>query len=250
MIQKPFPTYNGGKSGPGTYQTIINLIPPHKQSFFLFLGNGGIESQIAHCKHVVFNDIDNRIVDAWQKQNPNFHAQLWNLDALVILDKISNGWWVSEPENCFIYLDPPYLIDSRKSAKRLYKYEMTTGQHGKLLDILTRPFFVESGIKVMISCYPNEYYGNALEAWNKQVFTSQTRAGKALECLYYNYPAPVELHDYKFLGNDFRQREANNRIRNNIIKKLEVLPVHLRNSILNDIASHFSAILQPKFEDK
>src|SRR4029077_20992344 len=35
-------TYNGGKNGNGTYQQIINLIPPHKIYIEPFVGSGGI----------------------------------------------------------------------------------------------------------------------------------------------------------------------------------------------------------------
>lgn len=42
MSTKPFETYFGGKAGSGTYQTIINQIPPHRVYIEPFVGGGAI----------------------------------------------------------------------------------------------------------------------------------------------------------------------------------------------------------------
>ena len=36
---------------------------------------------------------------------------------------------------------------------------------------------------------------------------AQTRGGPKEESLWMNFPEPTELHDYSFLGDDFRARE-------------------------------------------
>jgi hypothetical protein len=52
-----------------------------------------------------------------------------------------------------------------------------------------------------------------------------------------NYPKPNSLHDYSFLGNDFRERE---RIRKKIFRHVEGLkrlPDHERGAIIEAITS-------------
>lgn len=57
----------------------------------------------------------------------------------------------------------------------------------------------------------------------------------ALERLYYNYDLTDQLHDYRFLGDDFRERERNTRIINNMVKKLARLDAPLRNAVMEKI---------------
>lgn len=119
----------------------------------------------------------------------------------------SNGW--IQPHNpparasAFVYLDPPYLLSTRRSAKRLYRHEMTEAQHAHLLDVANRlPSYVA------ISGYWSPLYAEALQTWRAITFTANTRGGcPAREYLWMNYPAPAELHDYRYLGNEKRERE-------------------------------------------
>lgn len=60
---------------------------------------------------------------------------------------------------------------------------------------------------VAISSYPNEMYATELKNWRSITFQSTTRQGQATEVLYMNYDEPKRLHDYTYLGEDFRQRE-------------------------------------------
>lgn len=60
---------------------------------------------------------------------------------------------------------------------------------------------------VAISSYPNALYDDRLKDWRYIDFTAQTRRGAATERLYMNYPEPDELHDYSYLGSDYKDRE-------------------------------------------
>ena len=70
------------------------------------------------------------------------------------------------------------------------------------------------------------------------MYNSYDRTGELrIECLYCNYPAPEELHDYRYLGENFTERQ---RIRRKIIrhiKKLKNLPVLERNAILEALSA-------------
>ena len=40
-----------------------------------------------------------------------------------------------------------------------------------------------------------------------------------------NYPAPVELHDYRYLGDTFRERERLKKISENLVRRFRAMPV-------------------------
>ena len=133
----------------------------------------------------------------------------------------------------FVYCDPPYPLPTRRSNRPLYAHEMTIDQHEELLRVLTRlPAYV------MVSSYWSELYAGALKGWRSMSFEAMTRGGSmATEWLWMNYPEPDELHDYRFLGNDKRQRERIRRKVTNWTEGLNRLPGLERNAILESISS-------------
>ncbi len=101
-----------------------------------------------------------------------------------------------------VYCDPPYMHETRGRTD-LYRFEMDDRQHRELLQIIRR-----LPCRVMISGYWTETYAAALKDWNTTTFQAMTRAGRpATEWLWFNFPEPVALHDYRYLGEDFRERE-------------------------------------------
>ena len=112
----------------------------------------------------------------------------------------------------------------------MYKHEMTDDQHLDLLKTL-----LKLKCNVLISTYDNAIYGGMLSEWKKVEFTSVTRRGRATEVLYMNFQEPVQLHDYNFLGQDYRERE---RIRKKIkrhVTGLRRLPELEKKAILRAI---------------
>lgn len=103
----------------------------------------------------------------------------------------------------FIYLDPPYLLNTRRSQRKLYRHELTTeSEHAALLEIARN-----IPAPVMISGYPSPFYDELLPEWHKYEFTVQTHAGPARESVWMNYPRPTSLHDYRFIGENFTDRQ-------------------------------------------
>jgi DNA adenine methylase len=45
----------------------------------------------------------------------------------------------------------------------------------------------------------------------------------------------LELHDYTHIGEDYREREAINKVRRNFIRKLNRLPATTREAVLKDL---------------
>jgi DNA adenine methylase len=102
-----------------------------------------------------------------------------------------------------VYCDPPYIRSSRRSSRDLYAYEMTDAQHLKLLNVLK-----SLSCMVLLSGYYSVLYAVELRTWNCISFHTTNRAGdRTTEYVWFNYPKPVELHDYQYLGKNFRERE-------------------------------------------
>jgi hypothetical protein len=65
----------------------------------------------------------------------------------------------------FVYLDPPYLIESRRSRRKLYDHELSDDEHVELLGVATR-----LPCQVMISHYPHRLYETCLANWRSFTF--------------------------------------------------------------------------------
>ena len=59
----------------------------------------------------------------------------------------------------------------------------------------------------------------------------------ATEWIWMNYPPPVELHDYRYLGDTFRDRERIKRKTKNLVSKLKRMPILERQALLAAISS-------------
>lgn len=225
--------YKGGKNGSGTYQTIINQIPVHTIYCELFAGSAGIylkkipadisilcEKSLKQCELLSNIVLPNTTV-------LNCDTVL-NVDIFITFFNLLH----SLQHRVFLYLDPPYPISSRSCQRNIYEHEMSDGDHIALLSAIRKAKF-----PIAISTYPNKIYFKSLFDWRLLKFQSVTRTGTATEFLYMNYPEPSHLHDYRYFGTSFRQREKYNRIKQNFLKKLDSFPVQFQNSIINDIAS-------------
>jgi DNA adenine methylase len=53
------------------------------------------------------------------------------------------------------------------------------------------------------------------------------------ELLWCNFPEPVELHDYRYLGRDFRERERIARRRRRWLARLAKMPVLERQALVS-----------------
>ena len=63
-----------------------------------------------------------------------------------------------------------------------------------------------------------------------------TRGGTlATEWVWFNYPEPDELHDYRFLGRDFRERERINRKKRRWVARLKGMRRLERQALLSAI---------------
>jgi DNA adenine methylase len=107
----------------------------------------------------------NNEVSAWLscvEGLPAVHARLkrvliLNRDALDVIRS-------QDGEQTLMYLDPPYLCETR-TAPDVYRHEMSEEGHHGLLTLLR-----QCGGKVMLSGYRSEMYDNLLARWTRHDF--------------------------------------------------------------------------------
>ena len=129
-----------------------------------------------------------------------------------------------------VYCDPPYLHSTRASNAR-YEYELIDLEHRRLLRVLR-----SLKCNVMISGYSSALYAKELKGWNATAFQAATRGAPAAEWVWYNFDRPVRLHDYRFLGDDFREREKIKRQQKRWSTKLKKMPLLQRQALLSVLA--------------
>jgi hypothetical protein len=280
--------YPGGKSGPGVYHRLINLMPPHPVYCEPFLGGGAVMKLKKPAAYNIGVDLDAEVIAAWRSGTagnadssggiggngvsaaalelpiPASHGgngdgrgtrqkrrcELATLEPPIVDPQSPEAPMPPGPRFRFlrgdaltflasypftardlIYLDPPYLMETRSSG-RLYRHEFSDQQHAELLSTI-------GGLpcRVMISGYYSTMYANALKGWPSISFEAMTRGGMATEWLWWNFAPPVELHDYRYLGESFRERQDLKRQRNRWIARLERMPLLKKQALLSAIAT-------------
>ena len=120
--------YPGGKNCAGTYQTIINQIPPHDTFVELFAGSAAITRHKRPAWRTILIDKDGGALQNLAGHLPpgticlNVSALNW-LELPCRIDPIDAGW--------FLYVDPPYL-----SVRCRYAYDLSPAEHYRLLKLL------------------------------------------------------------------------------------------------------------------
>lgn len=221
-------TYPGGKAGAGVYQQIINQVPPHEIYIEPFLGGGAVLARKRPAVASIALDCDAEAIAAFKAGSSIPGVTYVCGDAISFLRSYS--WRGGE----FVYCDPPYLFDVRGSKRRaLYAHEFGEyDQHEELLCVL-----LSLPCMVAVSGYWSELYSVRLSCWRSITFNSVTRSGRvAEEWLWMNYPEPVELHDYSYLGGNYREREKIARQKKRWRARLLRMPVLQRYALLSCIA--------------
>lgn len=218
--------YPGGKGS--FYQKLINFIPPHEVYIETHLGGGAVMRNKKPAKMNIGIDIDSNVIEMWSSITKPNKFKLICRDAIEYLKEYQfNG-------KELLYCDPPYLRDTRKKYYPLYKYEYTVEQHIELLQTIK-----SLPCMVMISGYKSQLYMESLKNWNHHSFQVKTQHGTAIEWIWMNYSPPEELHDYRYLGNNFRERERIKRKTKRWLERLEKMPVLERKALLSEIYSAY-----------
>ena len=231
--------FPGGKSGSGVYQRIISQMPPHECYVEPFLGGGAVMRHKLPARINRGIDLDGAAV---QRAADLARAGEWiSARAASVIDgdggrahfefECGDGiaWLRSwpPPAGSVVYCDPPYLMSTRSWQHRMYRYELEASRHEDLLAVLVRlPCFV------LLSGYDSPMYSQALSSWRVVRYPVMTRGGRlATECLWCNFPEPVALHDYRYLGRDFRERERIHRKEARWVRRLSEMTVLERRAV-------------------
>lgn len=155
-------------------------------------------------------DCDPAVLERWQdKGSGQWQLVLGRAEDLLRSIQLSGS--------ALVYCDPPYLPETRRRTV-VYRHDYSRQEHEALLELLS-----QLPCKVMISGYDNDLYNDALAGWTKSTFRAMSHIGIREECVWMNYPVPVELHDARYFGNDFRSREVHRRRQHRLYERIRRL---------------------------
>lgn len=217
--------YPGGKAGAGVYQTIINQMPPHRLYVEPFVGGGAVLRRKRPALRSLALDL-NEDARLTLRRCPDLppNVDIRRSDGLRYLEDTAQDL----DSGALLYLDPPYLMETRRSRRPLYAHEFDRADHERLLTAVTRLRCL-----VMVSGYWSELYAEALRGWRAVSFQAATRGRPAEEWLWMNFPEPRALHDYRYLGDDYRARERIKRKARRWAANLKRLPPLERQALLS-----------------
>lgn len=193
--------YFGGKGSEGTVQRIINEIPPHHTFVSPFLGHCAVMRYKRPAENNWGFDLDAAVIASWKRYAPKW-VTVQQRDALTWL-----AWMKEQCEkgnvdrNTFVFLDPPYLEGTTRGAIK-YDHLLNYDEHVRMLRILP-----SLTCNVMLCGLPNILNDTQLPQWRTIQYKNKTRHGMQWEQLWMNYAKPERLHDPRFVGTTFRERE-------------------------------------------
>lgn len=184
--------YPGGKGK--CFQHLINLMPVHETYIESHLGGGAVMRNKRPAQRSIGIELDREVLALWD--DVSVHGmELVNQDAIAFLKIFS----FSGGE--LVYSDPPYLPETRRRS-RIYRCEYTADDHVELLETLR-----SLPCNVMISGYDSPLYRDMLRGWRHVTFQTKSHVGLREESVWLNFPAPEALHDARFVGASFRERQ-------------------------------------------
>ena len=223
----------GSKGGAGVYQCVISWLPPHHVYCEPFAGEAAVFRHKRWARRSILIDVDPGALDAIGE------ATRWPGVETIVGDGIE---WLrrfrapADTDIC-VYCDPPYLRETRRDPKReYYTHDWTVADHERFLDVVTARSL---SFPMLISGYWSELYADRLAGWATDHFQASTRGGVAEEWLWANYARPTELHDYRYVGGDYRERERIQKHHRRRCRILHSMPEVERRAFLAALANEF-----------
>ena len=208
------------------YQRLINMIPPHRVYIETHLGGGAVLRNKFPAELSIGVDCDALVIDGFAGL---FDSRFTFINARAE-DFLAAYPFVGDE---FVYSDPPYWPASRRSPRSPYRHDCSEGQHVCLLHELRK-----LPCAVMISGYGNATYDKMLAGWRKHVFPGTSHVGRREEIVWLNFE-PAVVHDTRFLGDTFRDRQAIKRKRARWLSRFRTEPVSVQQAILADLSGAF-----------
>ncbi|MBK8324067.1 MAG: DNA adenine methylase [Betaproteobacteria bacterium] len=188
--------FPGGKGK--TYQQVINLMPPHRVYIETHLGGGSVMRHKLPAVRNVGIDADPKVISSWSTSGAVGVDLVCGLAEDFLCEYAFCG-------DELVYADPPYHPHTRRQ-RRVYSRDYSIEDHERLLALLT-----SLPCMVVLSGYANDLYRSALAGWHTQTFRAKTHTDVREETLWFNFEPPEALHDSRYIGKDFRARQATKR---------------------------------------
>lgn len=190
--------YPGSKGAAGVAERIIRQMPPHTTYIEAFAGGAAVFRRKRPADRSILIDADPAVYELLRAA----YAEASCCDVVCdsVIDWLAGGRWAIDGRT-LLYLDPPYLRETR--TRLLYDFEFhSPDEHTALIAVL-----VKLPCMVMLSGYRSKLYAKLLKGWRTIDIPAMTRGGKRIETLWCNFEEPELLHDPRFAGGDFRERE-------------------------------------------
>lgn len=209
--------YPGGKGK--CYQRLINLMPPHQTYIESHLGGGAVMRNKKAAQRSIGLDLDAKVIGRWRAELPGI-CELEETDAIEFLKAFD----FSGDE--LVYVDPPYMPETRRRAK-VYRCDYSYTDHIRLLRLLK-----VLPCNVMLSGYDCDLYKAELDGWKTVRFQAKTHIGMREEVVWMNFEPPARLHDSRYLGETFRDRQTIQRRQARLRNRIESMDAAERHDLL------------------
>lgn len=167
---------------------IINEMPPHNLFLELYMGKKPLLRTKLEAHTNIGVDHDPEVVDHVLKEYRNCEFTIIQDDAISFLQSYR---WLHSQGSELVFCDPPRL-DNSGSPGTTEQYHIT------LLETLQR-----LPCNVMITSTWNILYERELSSWR---VISYPDPDGIQEYLWMNFKKPFQLHDYRFVGNNYVER--------------------------------------------
>src|SRR5690606_24483174 len=185
-------SYFGSKATSGLCQAIIALMPPHDTYIESHLGGGAIMKRKPPALRNIGIDLNRRTLGKFDCPYP---VELVHGCAHRFL--VEHEYRGRE----LVYCDPPYLKQTRSSARR-YRFDYEEHDHVELLELLKR-----LPCHVILSGYPSALYEEQLAGWRSLELQVMNQAGVVTEKLWFNFSVD-RVHWPRYAGKNFTERQC------------------------------------------
>ena len=221
----------GTKSTIKTTKQIISMMPTHRVYFEGFGGTGAVMRRKRPA-------LENIIIEKDDRAAAQLAATMGPGVQVIHGDVFDHARSLLAIPDLVAYFDPPYVMGTRRSSRAIYRHEFTDVDHRRLWSTVT-----DSSVRarILISGYAGSLYEGLFRLWRQVQFTVMTRGGPAVESVWCNFDPPAELHDARFVGRNFTDRQRIKRKAKRWADRIVSMPAAERAAILEHIQRRLSA---------
>lgn len=189
----------GSKGGAGIAQWLISQMPPHTHYVECCLGKGVVyQRKLPASVNIGIEPDGDTLRDFW------FGRDMGDIE-LICGDCLEYLPRLELPQSALIYADPPYLRSAcADQSRRYYRFDQPDAEwHERFLDAM-----LAQRCMVMVSGYESELYHRKLSHWRTSYKWTVNRGGAAVkEFCWMNFETPVLLHDSRYVGDNYTDRQ-------------------------------------------